>query len=292
MFNYTSQTDDGWYSDIPNFINDTGTYTISINNKSLTGNWAVYFINSSKQRVGDWIKASSSVSTPSTFTVTTEQANAPYIRILPNASGLHDIENYNIMVNEGTTALPYEPYGTNWYIEKNIGKYNAWTSVNRSSTYTNTISYQFVLPTPTDSTKRAYVLCNYFQNAINNNDNEHIFIGTNITNVYAGLNVFISKTRATTNEEAISWLKNNGVEVYYVLNTPTYEIITNENLIQQLNNLQNIELIENLCYVDWVGSIAPTMLLQYPTNETLNAYLITEDNKLIRTDWRFIGRRK
>ena len=73
---------------------------------------------------------------------------------------------------------------------------------------------------------------------------------------------------------------------------PQQETITNENLIEQLNAIQDITLQPTLCYIDWVGEESPTMLLQYPTDETLNAYLITEDNKLIRTDWRFIGRRK
>lgn len=218
------------------------------------------------------------------YTMTTN-AEAKYL-VFRIRSG-DDIDSYlsTIMINYGSTALPYEPYGNNWYIEKNIGMYDSWTSVNRTSTYTNTINYQFVLPLETDTTKRYTALCNYFPNAVNNNDTEHIFVGTSTANVYKGLNVFISKTRVTTSAEAITWLKNNGVKFYYILKNPTYEIITNEGLIEQLNNLQDIELIENLCYVDWVGVEKPTMTLQYPTNETLNAYITTEDNKLIRTDW-------
>lgn len=110
IFHFESKTEDGWYTDIPNMITETGTYTLSINDNSLTGNWAVYFVDNNKTRVGDFIKSQSAVATPSTFSVSQEQVNAPYIRILPNASGLHDIENYKFQINTGSTAKPYEPY--------------------------------------------------------------------------------------------------------------------------------------------------------------------------------------
>ncbi len=120
IFHYTTKTDDGWYTDIPNMIKNTGTYTISINDTNLSGNWAVYFIDSSKTRIGDFIKSSSSVNTPSTFTATQEQLNAPYIRFLPNASGLHDLENYKIQIEKGTTASTYEEFKSQSY-ELNLG---------------------------------------------------------------------------------------------------------------------------------------------------------------------------
>ena len=110
LFHYDSFTEEGWYTDIPNFINETGTYTLSINNEELTGNWAVWFVDSNKSKVGDWIKPQSAVSTPSTFTVTQAQIEAPYIRILPNASGLHSLNDYLIQVEKGTEATEYEPY--------------------------------------------------------------------------------------------------------------------------------------------------------------------------------------
>ena len=110
IFHFESKTEDGWYTDIPNMITETGTYTLSINDNSLTGNWAVYFVDNNKIRVGDFIKSQSAVATPSTFSVSQEQVNAPYIRILPNASGLHDIGNYKFQINTGSTAKPYEPY--------------------------------------------------------------------------------------------------------------------------------------------------------------------------------------
>lgn len=69
--------------------------------------------------------------------------------------------------------------------------------------------------------------------------------------------------------------------------------ITDNYLLTQLQALNNIELYENLCYVDWVGTLAGIMTLQYAGTEDLGIkYIITEDGKKIRTDWRKLGRRK
>ena len=69
--------------------------------------------------------------------------------------------------------------------------------------------------------------------------------------------------------------------------------ITDNYLLTQLQALENIELYENLCYVDWIGIEKPTMTLQYAGTEDLGIkYIITEDGKKIRTDWRKLGRRK
>lgn len=69
--------------------------------------------------------------------------------------------------------------------------------------------------------------------------------------------------------------------------------ITDTYLLTQLQALDNIELYEDLCYVDWVGIEKPTMNLLYSGTEDLGIkYIITEDGKKIRTDWRKLGRRK
>lgn len=210
-----------------------------------------------------------------------------------------------ILNNIGQTIFPmiclnnetnksYEPYGNNWYIEKNIAKVVLDSTYFASKGTTGTNAYYIntnITTAHNDNTKelsRSNMFMSVsFQNRANGLDNTYVQNGTLV--LRTGNNTSYDWS---TNDNAKAWLNSYKPIAYYVLSNPTYETITNENLIEQLNNIQDIGLIENLCYVDWVGSIAPTMLLQYPTNETLNAYLITEDNKLIRTDWRFIGRRK
>ena len=89
-----------------------------------------------------------------------------------------------------------------------------------------------------------------------------------------------------------SLTKPRGV-LYYALATPTTTEITDTYLLNQLNGILDIELYENLCYVDWVGIEKPTITLQYAGTEDLGIkYIITEDGKKIRTDWRKLGRRK
>lgn len=105
--------------------------------------------------------------------------------------------------------------------------------------------------------------------------------------------LYIYDTSFTSANAIKTWLTTNNVTVYYALATPTTEEITNSYLLEQLNGLLDIELYEDLCYVDWVGSIEPTMTLQYAGTEDLGIkYIITEDGKKIRTDWRKLGRRK
>lgn len=66
--------------------------------------------------------------------------------------------------------------------------------------------------------------------------------------------------------------------------------ITDNYLLTQLQALNNIELYENLCYVDWIGIEKPTMTLQYAGTEDLGTkFIITNDGKKIRSDWRRIG---
>ena len=50
--------------------------------------------------------------------------------------------------------------------------------------------------------------------------------------------IFINKTIANTIEEFKTWLSTHNTEVYYVLATPTYEKITNETLISQLEAIE------------------------------------------------------
>lgn len=202
------------------------------------------------------------------------------------------------MVNEGTTALPYEPYGNNWYIEKNIGKVvlngsETWKRTSVSATNSSAFWNQYAnLNLPLGKYGQKYCDRFTYENKKWSQSTPNHLAENDVSTANLSILFNVDSTIATTIEEWTTWLSTHNTTVYYILANPTYEVITNETLIEQLNNIQDIQLIENLCYVDWVGSIAPTMLLQYPTNETLNAYLITEDNKLIRTDWRFIGRRK
>ena len=70
-------------------------------------------------------------------------------------------------------------------------------------------------------------------------------------------------TRAKAIASFKTWLSNNNVIVYYVLQTPTTTEITDTYLLNQLNGILDIELYNNLCYIDIDRTPKSTMKLKY-----------------------------
>ena len=178
----------------------------------------------------------------------------------------------NIMINEGTTALPYEPFGIGkWYIEKNIGKVvlNGDSNIVK---YDNNGRYYIggILATK-GSTNSPNAMSNYYKGAFalsNGNifssgvDGTINMINTSYLNDLAGFK---------------TWLSTHNTTVYYVLATPTYTEITDTYLLNQLNGILDMQLYENLCYVDWVGIEKPTMTLKYNYDTKYNYDLGVQD---------------
>lgn len=229
----------------------------------------------SVERLNEWGKGS-------TFTATKD---GWYIFYVNNA--LDETIKESFIINKGTTQLPYEPYqgasysvnlgslelcklgdyqdyiykeNKKWYKHCAIQKYDAWETISYSQTHTVTNTYQFALPLPTTVSLRSNVFSSHFRNLINNNDMEHLFIGTRTPNVYDGLNVFINNTTAADSSAAKTWLKNNGVVVYYVLNTPTTTEITDATLKSQLEALRNAESYEGQTNISQVNDDLPFII--------------------------------
>jgi len=124
----------GWNRYIPNPIKQPGTYTISCTYDGDFGGTgskgvAFSFTDSSYQRVGNLIcgyEFGTGTSRKRTFTVTSEQVQAPYIGIWPNSNGLaySDIVD-SIQIETGSYATGFEPYGTAYggYIDLIRGKF-------------------------------------------------------------------------------------------------------------------------------------------------------------------------
>lgn len=70
-------------------------------------------------------------------------------------------------------------------------------------------------------------------------------------------------TLASSLEEWISWLSNNNVEVYYVLETPTETPITNETLASQLNALYNAKIHSTTHINTETSNLLPYIDLKY-----------------------------
>ena len=164
----------------------------------------------------------------------TTPSNAYYFRFSYPVTGV----NVNsIMINKGTTAIDYEPYGSGeWYNyeaisqkilngSENWGK-SSKTQVNRyfvanvfvtllNASSIDLISNYFVCITPNQSDSNNIGLAKYNENGLM-------------------VNFSLTDTNFDTLEKFKTWLTSNNVLVRYVLATPTYNKITYEPLLEQL----------------------------------------------------------
>ena len=181
---------------------------------------------------GTWLSQIISTSTNNYIDITTPN-NCDFMVIIFTPPENTEITYSNIMLNEGTTALPYEPYNPNgkWYLKKNIGK--VVLDINnigfyKGSTYSQMISPELDVDKYWSQTT-AY--SNRFAYAYNNNYGSFFINSTKRIN-------FLVDTSITTLEEAKTWLASNNVYAYYILATPTYTLL-NDTLQTQLNNIRD-----------------------------------------------------
>lgn len=144
----------------------------------------------------------------------------------------------SIMINEGSTALPYEPYGKVWYITKNIKKITlngneSWGIYNGVFLIQSINDYK-------DSNNIPY--SNYFKGVVNVQGTADMTINNTIAvnlNHVALPRLFIKCDDYSTTEQFQTWLSSHNVEVKYILATPIYEVIANTELIEDLESLYN-----------------------------------------------------
>lgn len=175
-------------------------------------------------------------------TINTINVNAYYIRLQSATSGF----NLNtIMINEGSTALPYEPYGSGkWYLYKEIGEVvldGSETGWSANTSGANKIFYRQV----TGKSGNNIISCsNYFKyNSANNwqyiNNNEFTM---QLNSEY----IFIRYDEAGTLTNFKTWLSTHPTSVYYALATPTCTEITDIILINQLESIELLNGLNNL----------------------------------------------
>ena len=152
--------------------------------------------------------------------------------------------NELVMINEGTTPLPYEPYleKGKWYIEKNIGKVvldgseSGWSFTNSSG---KMIHYRQIVG---KIAQKILMYSNYFKYSVN----EWQLINNYEFCTQANQYIFIRDDDKTSSTDFKTWLGTHNTIVYYVLATPTYTEITNEELISQLNSIELIDGLNNI----------------------------------------------
>ena len=220
-----------WFktSDLPN--------TITIN--CVSGNRSnVSYYNSIPAQGVVSQSYSNSTSLPRTITI---DKNYPYVHI--QFSYLQDVTN--IMVNEGSNALPYQPYGVGkWYLYKEIGKVvlNGSETIDIYNQNTNRTNFQVInilsgVESYTSAGDMPRLLSNRF---IPNTQSATWVVGNMSRRNVEGVNEYLYLTYepSTTIEAFKTWLGTNNIPVYYVYATPINTEITYQPLIDQLNLLE------------------------------------------------------
>ena len=166
--------------------------------------------------------------------------NTAYVRLSVPLNQLNTTQ-----LEENSQITSYEPYGKVWYITKNIGKVVLDGSESDSTYNTGTtgsftrFGYLPFMSTDVCKAQSNYV-SNYFKylGTIGGDTTEAGISNTSIS----GLNrlfIFLPTSTASTIAQFKTWLTTHNTEILYQLATPTYTVITNTELIEQLESLNN-----------------------------------------------------
>lgn len=168
----------------------------------------------------------------------------------------------SIMINEGTTALPYEPYGKVWYIERQVGHYNGkltYSSTPYNSTYLRTFG-NFEGNWVKSSNSNGYV--NYYSVVFGGSVNQIRENGKCMLRQSGNENannLYFWNTNITSDETAKTYMDNTIFDIYYQVETPTTTEITDSELIEQLEELGDAKSYEGTTNINVDGDL-PTIL--------------------------------
>ena len=170
--------------------------------------------------------------------------NAKYLCVfyLYSADTINEREILNsIQIEKGSTATSYEPYGKVWYLNKQIGKVVLdgsveEASINTSKTNTTRIVYTNLLNYNAFQ-DYSLSLCNrLICKNVWNNDNEGFYFDDNSKTLIMRMNkTIIGETISSLN----TYLSANNFIFVYAMTEPIDTEITDSELIEQLNNLEN-----------------------------------------------------
>lgn len=255
------------YNAITNKLLKKGTYTLSVEMSVLNP------INSSqilmRKMTGESI-ATINLWNLQSQTITLEEDTLIRIYFYSNSNKTYDT-NIKIQLEESTPATTYQNYfrdeyelnlgnielcklngkqdyfhkvGEDWYIHKEIGKIvldgteSGWS---RFSVLTNTTAYQRNVDIgynkTTGNSANAYV--NYFKGLPNGYDTDDECFWFNNQGYFR---IRINTLKASTQPEFRNWLSSHALKMYYELEENEEIKITDNILINQLNEIYNIHL--------------------------------------------------
>lgn len=168
-----------------------------------------------------------------------------------------------------------------WYKHKEISK----TILNGSEnwTYYNSSRWKFRLVfndikpfTNNNLTSPTTILSDYFSVSYwDNPNNNYKFTGMRDINT----TISFANTDITSLANWKTWLSNNNATVYYVLDTPIEEEITNTTLINQLEAINNFHLFNNVNNIVSLSSnLIPYLKLSYDVNKLFTIWSLKNKN--------------
>ena len=257
-------------------------YVVSIGNNLFTKNY-VTFYDENKVSLG-YVSKSSNVFT---FSKTTK-TGAKYfsLRFGYSPATIGESYSFTIQLEKGTQATSYAKYKTpielckidnykdriykqdnKWYIEKQIAKLTLtgeenWQKVNLAFQVGASVS-----PNKGDVSLNAY--SNYYIHHYYSSG-----ITTNIQNGEFGWNsskaLTIRNDSCSTASDFKTWLSNNKTNIYYVVETPIIEEISDIELLEQLNAFELLTGINNI-YInsnDLIANVYFKYYLETPLSDT------------------------
>lgn len=205
------------------------TYTIGVNTRSKSG----VNLLTQKYKDGTYVDILKSFAYDETSYTFTADSTFNQVRFRPTITSGTSVSNevYYITLCEGTTALEYEPYGSNeWYIKKSVPKIvldgsddEGWffSSSSSSPTDRSVVATSLIHFASTDYVSNRFVINSISSNRLAFVGNElYVSIEDTLTGIVN------TDTNAQKLEKIKTWLSSHNLEMYYILATPTYTKIT------------------------------------------------------------------
>lgn len=139
----------------------------------------------------------------------------------------------------------YIYYNNGWYLHKEVEKIiligtESWERVGTNTTNKYRFQVSNIIDnTTTDRNQKANFLCNMF-NSISANDTYRRTEGISSRNPNVlGVYLYYENVSEYSLNDFKTWLSNNNIILYYALSEPTDTLITDQNLLNQLNFVGN-----------------------------------------------------
>ena len=171
-------------------------------------------------------------------------------------AGHYNIIPTTIQLEKNSSASSYQPYGSGWYIKKNIGKVvlNGSESWVQSGLTSNTnfvgalsganMTNLFDCLINTSSQAKSNYFIGYDRSSNIQTKEGMCFYNTS-GNKHTAFALSIFKSTLSDLTSFQTWLSTHNTSVYYVLATPTYTKITDTDLIDELDALENATTYDN-----------------------------------------------